>query len=85
MAIVDVLAQIPPELGTMGAEEHEWLAEHPEVLISYPGKWVAVVGREIVAVADSAKEVSALAAARVPERLPLVFQVPHEDEGPYLL
>jgi hypothetical protein len=85
MTVVDVLEQIPPELGTMGAEEHEWLAEHPEVLAAYPGKWVAVVGQEIVAVAESAKEASTLSSARFPDRLPLVFQVPHDGEGPYRL
>jgi len=85
MAMVDVLKQIPPELGTMGAEEHEWLAEHPEALDTYSGKWVAVVGQEISAVADSMKDVLVLSSTRSPGRLPLVFQVPHEDEGPYLL
>ena len=85
MVAVDVLKQIPPELGTMGAEEHEWLAEHPDALTAYSGKWVAVVGQEISAVAGSMKEVLVLSSARFPGRLPLVFQVPHEDEGPYLL
>ncbi len=85
MATVEILERIPPELGTMGAEEHEWLAEHPEVLTAYAGQWVAVVGQEIVAAADSPEKVLALSARRFPERLPLVFQVPHEDEGPYLL
>ncbi len=85
MVAVEILEHIPPELGTMGIEEHEWLAKHPEALTAYAGKWVAVVGQEIAAVAGSAKKVLDLSANRFPERLPLVFQVPHEDEGPYLL
>jgi hypothetical protein len=85
MATVDVMERIPPELGTMGAEEHEWLAEHPEALDAYPGRWVAVVGHDVVAVADSAKEALELSNTHCPEQSPLVFQVPREDEGPYLL
>lgn len=85
MVTVDVMEQIPPELGTMGVEEHEWLAEHPEALEAYSGKWVAVVGHTIVAVANSAKEALEISGTRCQKQSPLVFQVPREDEGPYVL
>jgi len=81
---IEIMKEIPPELGTMGFEEDEWLAAHPEVLDPYPGKWVAVSGKEIVAVGDSPKEVLEIAKQKT-SKIPMVFQVPRPDEGVLIL
>lgn len=52
----------------------------------YAGKWVALSGERIIAVASSLPAVMRRAAARKTPRLPpSVFLVPRRDEGPYVL
>ena len=59
----------------------DWLAEHfEEVVTAYPGKSIAVIGDEIVAVGETEKQVDQLAKKRHPGSIPFVFAVPSEKD-----
>ena len=58
-----------------------WYADHFEELVEqFAGKAIAVVGEEIVAVADTEKEADRIARERNPDAVPLVLAIPTEEE-----
>lgn len=70
------------EKGTEVLQEHDrWLAEHFDELIDrYPGKIVAVMNGEIVAIGDSYKEVYSPFQNQNLAWMPLAIRVPHPDD-----
>ncbi len=48
-------------------------------LSEYAGKWVAIVGEEVVASGDNAKVVFEEAKRKFPDRLPLLAKVPKDE------
>lgn len=59
----------------------EWYATHFEELVSkHAGKAIAVVAGEIVAIADTEREVDRLAREEHPDAVPLVLAIPTEEE-----
>jgi len=68
---------VPRELDLEALDE--WYATHFEALVSeYAGKAIAVVAREIVAVADTEREADRLAREEYPDAIPLVLAIPTE-------
>jgi hypothetical protein len=47
-------------------------------LREYVGKWIALVGKELVASGDSGKEVFAEAKRKYPNKEPFVMKIPSE-------
>jgi Family of unknown function (DUF5678) len=47
-------------------------------LRQYVGKWIALVGRELVASGDSGKEVFAQAKLKYPNKEPFVMKIPSD-------
>lgn len=60
--------------GSLMADEFEYLMEISESLEA--GKWVAIVGREVIAKGNSGKEVLEVAKKKYPACEPLVMKVP---------
>ncbi len=60
-----------PASGRSTRDELKWLRDPPD---EYRGKWVAVIGRELVATADSLKELVARFPADL-EQTPLAVQI----------
>jgi len=58
--------------------EFEFLMSMGDELGQYAGRWVAVVGEEIVAVGDSGVEVFEKAKEKYPDREPLIMKVVSE-------
>ena len=67
-----------PQLRTA---ELEWLQSHGEDIRQYAGKWIAVEGTDIVAVADSEMEADRLA-REAGVSIPFVVRIPRGDEPP---
>lgn len=66
------------------AKELNWASAHQEELELHAGKWVAILGEEIIAIADGAKEALMLARKRS-SKTPFLLKVPRKDEGMYVL
>jgi hypothetical protein len=50
----EIVSQIPPRFW----EDEEWAYEHyAELLNLYPNKWVAIVGKKVVAVSDGSGKI----------------------------
>jgi hypothetical protein len=58
--------------------EYEYLMATPDVISKHLEKWMAVVGNDVVAVGDSAKEVLALARKKYPDREPFIAKFPKQ-------
>jgi len=58
--------------------EYEYVMSISNELSKYLGKWIAVVGEEIVASGESAKEVYEKAREKYPEREPFIMNIPQE-------
>ncbi len=58
--------------------EYEYLMSTPALITEHLEKWMAVVGREVVAVGDSAKDVLAQARAKYPGREPFIAKFPKD-------
>ncbi len=58
--------------------EYEYLMATPSLISEHLEKWMAVVGREVVAVGDSAKEVLAQARAKYPNKEPFIAKFPKD-------
>lgn len=58
--------------------EYEYLLASPDVIGKHVEKWMAVVGKEVVAVGDSAKEVLARAKELYPGKEPFIAKFPKE-------
>lgn len=61
-------------------KEHNWCVSHQEELEKHPGKWIAVVGEELIAVENSYREAYENAKQKFPDMVPLVTYVPREGE-----
>lgn len=75
------------EKGAKILQQHDqWLAENLDQIIEkYPGKIVAILDGEIVAVGDTYKEVYAPFQNQNREWMPLAIRVPYPDEIQELL
>ncbi len=60
------------------ASEYEYLLTVPDVIEKNLEKWMAIVGKEVVAVGDSAKEVFMVAKQRFPDKEPFIARFPKE-------
>jgi hypothetical protein len=58
--------------------EYEYLLASPDEIAKRLEKWMAVVGKEVVAVGESAKEVFRLAKAKYPDKEPFIAKFPRE-------
>lgn len=58
--------------------EYEYLMATPELISKHLEKWMAVVGKDVVAVGDSAKEVLAVAKEKYPDREPFIAKFPKQ-------
>lgn len=59
----------------------EWFERNFENLVEkYPHKAIAMVGGDIVAVADSEREVHEAAKSKYPDKIPFVVTVPSEED-----
>lgn len=63
-----------------------WVVKHFSELVSkYPGKYVAIVDEELVAVGNSGKEVELIARKKNPAKIASVLLVPKEEDLACLL
>lgn len=58
--------------------EYEYIMSISHELGQHLGKWIAVVGEEIVATGKTAKEVYDKAKEKYPDREPLIMKIPKE-------
>ncbi len=59
----------------------DWITEHFEELVKkYSGRYIAVVGKKIVAIGDNPKYVENEALKHYPDEIPSVMKVPTEDD-----
>ncbi len=58
--------------------EYEYLLTVPDLVGKNADKWIAVVGKEIIAVGESAKEVLAAARKKFPNEEPFIAKFPRE-------
>lgn len=68
--------------GELNLEElDEWYTAHfGELVRQYPGRAIAVVAGEIVAVADTEQEADCVARDKYPAAISLVLTIPTEEE-----
>jgi hypothetical protein len=63
-----------------------WIVEHfSELVTRYPGRAIAVVNEQLVAVGDSEVEVELIAKEKYPNKIPSVLTIPHEEDMACLL
>ena len=62
----------------MSRSEFEYLLSIEDQLSKYVGKWIAVVGEEIVAVGTTAVEVFEKAKEKYPDKEPMILNLPAE-------
>jgi hypothetical protein len=63
-----------------------WIVEHfSELVTKYPGRAIAVVNEQLVAVADSEVEVELIAREKFPNKIPSVLTIPREEDMACLL
>ena len=60
-------------------EELNWFASFPEELKKFRGKHVAIIGKEVVASGESAKEVLEAAMSKYPSTMPVLTFIPKKD------
>jgi len=65
-------------------EELNWASAHQEEFEPYAGKWVAILDKKIIGVADTARE-ALEAAKKKSKKTPFLVKVPRKDEGMYVL
>lgn len=58
--------------------EYEYVMSISDQLGQHLGEWIAVVGEEIVATGETAKEVYDKAQAKYPEKEPFIMKIPKE-------
>lgn len=68
-------------------KDNLWIVEHfiSELVTNYPGKAIAVVNEQLVAVGDSEVEVEFIGRQEYPDRIPSVLTVPMEEDMACLL
>ncbi len=69
----------------MGKKELNWLSEHSKEIEKYSGKWIAILGEQILATGDSVRSVMRDVKKKHIKGLPLVTKVPRKDEEMYVL
>jgi hypothetical protein len=63
-----------------------WIVEHfSELVTRYPGRAIAVVNEQLVAVGDSEVEVELIAKEKYPNKIPSVLRIPREEDMACLL
>jgi hypothetical protein len=63
-----------------------WIVEHfSELVTRYPGRAIAVVNEQLVAVGESEVEVELLAKEKYPNKIPSVLTIPREEDMACLL
>jgi len=63
-----------------------WIVEHfSEMVTKYPGKAIAVVNEQIVAIGDTEVEVESIAKQKYPKKIPSVLTIPREEDMACLL
>jgi hypothetical protein len=63
-----------------------WIVEHfSELVTRYPGRAIAVVNEQLVAVGDSEVEVELIAKEKYPNKVPSVLTIPREEDMACLL
>jgi hypothetical protein len=65
-------------IGEVMTSEYEYLLSVPDIVSKHVDKWMAVVGKTVVAVGDSPKEVLEIAAERFPGKEPFIAKFPKE-------
>ncbi|MCK4613347.1 MAG: hypothetical protein KAU14_00975 [Thermoplasmata archaeon] len=67
-------------------KSYDWIRNHfRELVDTYPGKYIAVVEEEVVAVKDKPKAAEDEALKHYPESIPSVFLVPKKEDLACLL
>ena len=61
-------------------ENYEWLVRRSKEMSQYSGKWVAIARQQLIATADSMKELLANPAV-TKERHPFITQLPLPEEA----
>jgi hypothetical protein len=63
-----------------------WIVEHfSELVIKFPGKAIAVVNEQLVAVGENEVDVELIAKEKYPDKIPSVLTVPREEDMACLL
>jgi hypothetical protein len=63
-----------------------WIVEHfSELVTKYPGKAIAVVNEQLVAIGGTEVEVESIAKKQYPDKIPSVLTVPREEDMACLL
>jgi hypothetical protein len=63
-----------------------WIVEHfSELVDNYPGKAIAVVNEQLVAVAENEFDAELMAKEKYPDKTPSVLTVPREEDMACLL
>lgn len=69
------------ENNTLNMEAHEYLLKHSQKWSEkYPGKYIAVVGSELVAIGNSEIEVFKKAKEKYPDKEVSITYLPREEE-----
>lgn len=58
--------------------EYDYVLSIPDQLGKHLGKWIAIVGEEIVSTGSDAKEVYHTAKNKYPDKVPFIMKIPKE-------
>ncbi len=63
-----------------------WIVDHfSELVTKYPGKAIAVVNEQLVAIGNTEVEVALIAKQKYPNKIPSVLTIPREEDMACLL
>jgi hypothetical protein len=63
-----------------------WIVEHfSDLVTKYPGKAIAVVNEQLVAIGGTEVEVESIAKKQYPDKIPSVLTIPCEEDTACLL
>jgi hypothetical protein len=63
-----------------------WIVDHfSELVTKYPGKAIAVVNEQLVAIGNTEVEVELIAKQKYPDKIPSVLTIPREEDMACLL
>jgi len=63
-----------------------WIVDHfSELVTKYPGKAIAVVNEQLVAIGNTEVEVELIAKQKYPNKIPSVLTIPREEDMACLL
>ena len=60
--------------------EHDWLVDHHAEAEKYGGRWIAIVGMELVSHGKTLQEAYRKATKQNPGKIPLVTYIPKKGE-----